>query len=190
MKRNLFDLLKYDDFASTDIVFDKYVIVGHWPTTLYCKSRPCCNPIIDKEKHIISIDGGCGIKRYGQLNMLILPSINCKPSEIDFIFCDELPTFIGNREQEESDDAISINWTDNEICVLHEEDEFSYCRHISSGKELWIYNSYISQDKKSCYDYTDYLLPISKGDKLSMILKTSRGCLVKKDGVVGWYSAR
>jgi protein phosphatase len=122
--------------------------------------------------------------------MLILPSINCKPGEMDFIFRDELPTFIANREQEESDDPISIYWIDNEICVLHEEDEFSYCCHISSGKKLWIYNSYLSQDKKSCYDYTDYLLPISKGDKLSLMLETSRGCLVKKDGVVGWYNVR
>jgi protein phosphatase len=186
-KRKLFDLLKYELFATTDIVFDKYVVVGHWPTTLYCKNHPCCNPIIDHEKHIVSIDGGCGIKEYGQLNMLILPNINCKSNELDFIYCDDLPTFIASEEQEESRDAIYINWMDNKIDVLHEEEEFSYCRHISSGKELWIYNGYISKDKKSCLDSTNYLLPVAKGDKLSMILQTSRGCLAKKDGVVGWY---
>jgi hypothetical protein len=188
LQRNLFDLLKYNNFDATDITFDKYVVVGHWPTALYCKNYPCCNPIIDNEKHIISIDGGCGIKRYGQLNMLILPSIHCNPSDIDFIYCDDLPVFTAETEQSESQESISINWTDNKITVLEENEEFSYCRHSSSGKELWIYNDFISSDKTSCTDTTDYVLPVSKGDKLSLCLHTSRGCLAKKNGTLGWYT--
>jgi protein phosphatase len=38
-----------------------------------------------------------------------------------------------------------------------------------------------------CEDSTDYLLPVQPGDLLSVIQSTSRGWLVKKGGVTGWY---
>jgi protein phosphatase len=187
LSRNLFDLLKYDQFAATEIVFDKYVVVGHWATTLYCKNHPCNNPIMDHEKHILSIDGGCGVKRDGQLNMLILPHIDCSPEAIDFVACDDFPVFVAPADQAGSQDSLYINWLDNSITVLEEKEEFSYCRHTSTGKTLWIYNQYIWQDKTSCGDSTDYRLPVAKGDRLSLLLQTSRDCLVKKDGTIGWY---
>lgn len=39
-------------------------------------------------------------------------------------------------------------------------------------------------------DVTDYLLPVRAGDRLSLVRKTSRGWIVKKDGVTGWYLGR
>ena len=54
------------------LTFSKYVIVGHWPTANYGKEKGCCNPIINKEQNIISIDGGNMIKSEGQLNALII----------------------------------------------------------------------------------------------------------------------
>ena len=36
-------------------------------------------------------------------------------------------------------------------------------------------------------DYSDYVLPVEKGEMLSLVQKTAHGCIVKKDGVVGWY---
>ena len=39
-----------------------------------------------------------------------------------------------------------------------------------------------------CYDdFTDYALPVKKGDRLSVVKVTSRGIIAKKDGVTGWY---
>ena len=41
--------------------------------------------------------------------------------------------------------------------------------------------------ENKCSDFTDYVLPVNSGDSLSLIAKTSRGCIVKKDGITGWY---
>lgn len=38
-----------------------------------------------------------------------------------------------------------------------------------------------------CDDYTDYVLPVSPGDALALVEVTPDGCIVKKNGVVGWY---
>ena len=46
------------------------------------------------------------------------------------------------------------------------------------GERLW------------CEDSTDYRLPVLPGDRLSLVARTSRGCLMKKNGVTGWYSGR
>ena len=67
------DCMKFDNFMSHGYSFDKWVIVGHWPVMLYLPDRVCANPIIDREHHVISIDGGCSLKDDGQLNALIIP---------------------------------------------------------------------------------------------------------------------
>lgn len=65
--------LKRVSFWTEDVSFEKYVAVGHWPAALYFEGKPCHNPIIDKERHIICMDGGCGLKIDGQLNLVVLP---------------------------------------------------------------------------------------------------------------------
>lgn len=34
---------------------------------------------------------------------------------------------------------------------------------------------------------TDYQLEIDAGDEVSVVARTSRGALVKKNGLLGWY---
>ena len=58
--------------------------------------------------------------------------------------------------------------------------------HIATKHNFWIPNSYI-WDETHCKDYTDYVLPVRVGDKLSLEKETSKGYIVKKDGIVGWY---
>ncbi len=41
-----------------------------------------------------------------------------------------------------------------------------------------------------CEDSTDYLLPVSPGDKLSVVRRLPDRALCKKDGVTGWYFGR
>lgn len=37
-------------------------------------------------------------------------------------------------------------------------------------------------------DYTDYKLPLNAGDVVKLINVSDGRCLVKKGGVVGWYT--
>ena len=76
--------------------------------------------------------------------------------------------------------------------VLEQGEEFSLCRHRSTGKALWVLTKYLRcrEGQWWCLDSTDYRLPVSPGDLLSVVEETSRGALVKKNGSTGWYLGR
>lgn len=184
---NVFQYLKNDAFMEKGLVFSKYVVTGHWPVALYNDKISSSNPIINKKQKIICIDGGCGLKRDGQLNALIIPDINSE--DITFEYYDDFPVAIAQTPQEKSSNSINIRYTDNKIKILEKGEEFSYAEHKSTGYRLWIYNDYIYNfgEDGLCNDYTDYRLSVNKGDKISVIKKTSRGYHIKKDGISGWY---
>jgi len=187
LNNSVMQLTKYDAFVeNTQDVFDKYVIAGHWPVVLYSSDIPQMNPVINREKRIISIDGGCGVKKDGQLNLLIIPDINCSIDEISHISYDEIPVAFALENQNPSADSVYISWINKEIRILNKGEEFSYIEHVKSGRKLYIPNSFIRNDTEA-FDYTDYILSVNSGDKLSILSKNSKGYIVKKDGVVGWY---
>ena len=181
--------MKNDDFMGQGRSFQKWVVVGHWPVTLYDPRIPSAAPIIHRERHIASIDGGCVLKVDGQLNALIIPDIN--GDGLSWVSYDGLPTVVAEADQQPSDDPINIRWSDSAVEVLREENDFCLCRHLSSGRELWILKEYIYPRRSDglihCEDTTDYLLPVTAGDRLALVRETSRGYLVKKHGVTGWY---
>lgn len=185
-KRPLFELLKYDRFMDTELCFDKYVVVGHWPVSNYGGKYPQANPLIDREKRIISIDGGCGLKANGQLNLLIFPEAGCDLDDVYVVSHDDLPVYLALTPQVESADSIHICWPDNEIRILEKGDEFSRVLHIATGRSVWMPNAYLLEDTH-CRDYTDSLLPVCPGDRVSLEWTTSKGAIVKKDGRTGWY---
>lgn len=182
-----YNYMKIDAFMEKEYSFNKSVVVGHWPVTLYNESIASANPVINKEKKIISIDGGCGLKRDGQLNALIIP--NMEADNVDFVAYDNLPKIIAKSSQNASEDSINIRYIDNLIAIIEKGEEFSLAEHISTRRRLLIHNDYIYKngDKVVSDDYTDYLLQINAGDQLSIVTKTSKGYLVKKDGISGWY---
>ena len=57
---------------------------------------------------------------------------------------------------------------------------------------LPILNRYLRRDQRGlwCEDSTDYRLPVSPGDHLSLVQTTKHGFLCKKEGVTGWYYGR
>ncbi len=181
------ECMKFDNFRSTPYSFDKWVVVGHWPVMLYHENYVCANPIIDRDRKIISIDGGCVLKDDGQLNALIIP---CDGSDdIGFVPYDPFPVRTVKTAQEKSDKSYYIRWGDNEVQVLERGEEFSLCRHLRTGYEMQILTKYLYGDAEicKCNDSTDLTLPLSAGDKVSVIETTSRGYLVKHEGVSGWY---
>lgn len=186
--------MKNDDYWGQGHSFahtGKYVVVGHWPVTLYDPRIPSAAPIIDRARHIISIDGGCVLKLDGQLNALIIP----EESSPDFSWTayDGLPTARALDPQAPSEDSLNIRWGRNRVEVLERGPELSLCRHLETGRVLPILTSYLydSPEGLRCEDSTDYLLPVVPGDCLSIVARTGEmGTLVKKNGVTGWYQGR
>ena len=183
--------MKNDDFMSQGQSFRKWVVVGHWPVTLYNSHIQCSAPIIDRERHIASIDGGCVLKIDGQLNALIIPDIS--GDAMSFTAYDGLETVTALDAQEASPDPVNIRWSDSVVEVLWSDGDCVRVRHPSSGRELWLPRDFISRwrdGQTHTEDATDYRLPVEPGDTLRLVRETGRGHLVKKDSVTGWYFGR
>lgn len=177
-------VMKNDYFWEQGLSFDKYVVVGHCPVTLFYDSIPHAEPLVDKNRKIISIDGGCVLKLDGQLNALIL-----QDGEIDWQAYDGQPVVTALEHQDSSQESVNIRWGHNLVEILQSGQEFSLCKHLESGKNIQILTKYLRQegDQTLCQDCTDYNLPVKVGDKLSLCEVTTQGILAKKNGQTGWY---
>ena len=182
--------MKNDDFLGQGHRFDRWVIVGHWPTTLYREQIPSSAPLFCPEQKIISIDGACVLKLDGQLNALLIP----EESSEDFAWdCwDGLPQYAALDRQEASPASVNVRFGHSRVEILEAGEEFTRCRHLESGRELDVLTRFLRQGKDGpwCLDCTDYRLPVSAGEVLSVSEFTSRGVLAKKNGVTGWYFGR
>ena len=183
----LFELLKLDGFMDKGICFEKFIVVGHWPVSLYNDVILQSNPVINKKQKIISIDGGCGIKTTCQLNAFMIENIYSINFSHDYY--DNFRIGYANTPQEASADSINIRWNDSEVEIVGKDDENSTIVHKTSGKILEVPNRYISGSGENthCHEYTDYYLNVSVGDKLSIIDKSTKGYFVKKHGISGWF---
>ena len=183
-------LLKYDSFLTNAPAFDRYVVVGHWPVTIYNEKIANADPVVCEEKRIISIDGGCGLKTDGQLNLYVIPDIYSDSAEYNYnVRYDTFPKIRALDAQNPSEKSLNILWGDTDIILLEKGEEFSLVEHASSGYRLRMYNEYIYgfEERTTCNDYTDAVLAVNSGDVLSLIHKTGRGCIVKNNGRTGWY---
>lgn len=181
------ECMKNDNYLKKGRRFDKWLIAGHTPVMLYGGDITCANPIIDRESHIISIDGGCVIKDDGQLNALIIPRNGSE--DFSFAAYDRFPVRRVRTAQRGSERSIYVRWGDNEVEILSRGEEFSHVRHVRTGYELDVLTKYLYGESGivRCNDCTDYVLPLSAGDEISIVETTSRGYLAKHEGVSGWY---
>lgn len=181
------ELMRCDAFMTLGRRFEKWVVVGHWPVMLYGENIVSAAPVIDREAHIVSIDGGCVLKDDGQLNALVIPDISRE--EFSFVAYDAFPLARVLRDQEGSGRSYYIRWGDSTVEVLERGGEFSRCRHVRTGYEMDILTKYLFTDERvtGCNDCTDYVLPLRAGDVVSVVERTGRGCLVKHNSVSGWY---
>lgn len=185
-----FPLLKFDDFYHTDLRFRKFVVVGHWPAVLYSKTYPDFRPLIDRDRRMIFLDGACGVKPEGQLNLLALD--DWRSEDFRLFTQDHLPlvTALDAQAASPAQDAIYINWSDRWVQVLETGEEMS--RVLYHGRRIAVPNQFLGREdgRDYCRDATDYALPVAPGDELMMILPLKCGCFVKKDSVTGWYYGR
>ena len=181
-----FPLLKCDNFSEGPLCFQKPVVVGHWPATLY-RRRPNNAPYWDEKRGILSIDGGCGIKDDGQLNLLIFPDGEADITDFKRLSADSLPRITALSDQAGNADCHYIRWTDREVELLNKGEKQSLIRH--HGAEMRVPTALlIFRDGEIwCNDMTDRLLPVRAGDALSLVYAYDFGCYVKKGDESGWY---
>lgn len=191
---DVFSLLKRDwylhEVRERDLRFDPYVVVGHFPTPLFSEQKSCFNPIIDTDHHVICLDGGCGVKPEGQLNLLILPSIDSDGADAKWLSWDDLPTVRALDAQADSEDPFNLHWGDCNVRVIAREGDCTLVEHLRTGRKLWVPTDDLYANDTQCGDVADDHLLVALGDTLSLIKTTDRGHIVKRNGVMGWYVGR
>ena len=187
---NAFPLLKFDDFYNAGLSFEKYVVAGHTPAVLYSRTYPDYRPVIDKQRRIISLDGACGVKYEGQLNLLAIP--DWRSDDFTLYTWDHLPVITALDAQASSDPAKAryIPWNDHAVTLLHRGEEMSQVLYHGAPMEVPTQFIFDHNGVLSCTDTTDYVIETKPGDRLHLALRLSDRCWVKKNSVSGWYFGR
>ena len=182
--------MKWDAFQEDGLRFDRYVVVGHWPTCLYRTDFHSMDPLVSGTQHIINIDGGCGLKDFGQLNVLMIPDVERENAE--YVSYDAMSAATALDSQEASEHSFYIHWGDNAVQILDRQEDFAYVAHQRTGHRLFIPNAFVYplEDGWETMDYADYQLPIRAGESIKLLLRTSRGVYAKARGICGWYQGR
>lgn len=184
--------VKNDWFFQREICFSRWCVVGHFPVNLYDDRLNDCSVRIDPRRKLISIDGGCVMQQSGQLNALIIPQDGAEKFAWEYV--DSLPKALALDAGVASDaaEAHCLHWPHNQVQVLEKGQDCSYCQQPQLGYRMWIPNALLSEWEGTVYtnNCTDYWLKICPGDLVSVVAKTSRGALIKKNGLLGWYAGR
>lgn len=186
-EKGAFRCMKLDEYRYICQPHAKWTIVGHWPVVLYREDITSADPIIDEDLRLVSIDGGCVLKDDGQLNALVLPSM-------EVIRYDRFPVRRVLDGQKENPRHFYIRHGDNRVELLAWGEEFCRCRHKRSGYEMDILTSNLLRQEENgdwlVNDCTDYRPALQPGDEISVVAETSRGYQCKYKGVSGWYEGR
>ena len=180
-------MISWTSFQEEELYFSRYVFVGHWPVTIYERGRMDSIPLINREKKIVSLDGGCAVKRDGQLNAVVLSDIEAEDFQI--VSYDDFPRARVLKAQQKKEGKFFSRWSHRFVEQIEQDEEGSRVRFLHNGEESWVPAPYLWEEDEglSCSDYTDSELELCVGDIVSLIGSYRRGYLVRKDGVLGWY---
>ena len=174
------------EFAVQPHVFDKKVIVGHWPSSNYSAGIIEANIYRNRKTNVISIDGGNSMKRWQQINYLIFDNMG---RELECGYYDNLPKIQALEDQEESENFITLLFPHTEVVIREVRGKESVCYVPWLDQEIVIDSSRIYEYKRKtyCSDMTTYCLPVKAGEILSFCGMTPEGLQVKMNGVIGNY---
>ncbi|MBR0084958.1 MAG: metallophosphoesterase [Lachnospiraceae bacterium] len=181
--------LTAEEFGRSRYHFDKKVIVGHWPGSNYGDKVIDANIYYNEKNNVYSIDGGCGIKSWQQVNYMILDA----DGEIR-----ETGHYDGQRQikvldaREETPDPVTLIFamTHLEIIKAGEETSLCYIPYIDKEMEIENKNIYEYKGKLYCEDYTTYHMGVKSGETVYFCEEIEGGIFIKRDGVVGIYDGR
>lgn len=181
--------LKYDYYNEKGTPQEKTVIVGHWPASNLRSDIYSNLPLFNEEKNIITIDGGLGVKAAGELNAFILEKkdgqvsydlmqyndFNKKPINKTYIFPEE--------------ETLLLNYTDWVVEIIEVGPLMTRCRHISSGKELSVFNCLLKEKEGKYHLATTYVnnfFNLDIGTEVALCQTYDEVALVKYEQDFGW----
>ena len=171
-------------FLHTNEHFHKTVIVGHMPVTEYCRHIASFDPIYDAQHNIYSIDGGNVVKEGGQLNALIFEKNLTKIVRYDrlpekkvihdVLYHPQIPFF--------------ITWNHGKVQILERQKKQSKVYNPYIRRTFWVENEFLTQEQGifKATDYTNYEIPLKKGETVKIVFAYQDKVQIKKNGILGW----
>ncbi|MBR5519534.1 MAG: serine/threonine protein phosphatase, partial [Clostridia bacterium] len=152
----------------------KTIVVGHTPVWNSIESANTNNPIFFRDRQVIGIDGGIGVKDFSQLNALIITREG-ENYRYDWMFEDPYPRVCASTDYcpSETRAVFKDMWPDYFLEKLADGEDFSYCRLTASNREGWAKNEHIATDEQGRLRFvrssTSVLLPVSAGETLALL---------------------
>lgn len=190
-KTNRYTAITMQTFLRKSHQANKFVIVGHYPVINYNLSIPNHNPIIDKTKKIISIDGGNVIKKTGQLNAFIIKKQSAGDN-FSYAYADKLPTYKVTKNHIANPKMIgSIRFPLYDIIPIVKGKYFTFSKQLQSEELIYVKNEYIEGNQRNGFTVKDDVscseISVDEGEIVKLINSNCKGFdLIKKDGKVGW----
>ena len=177
------------EFAKQEHIFEKPVIVGHWPSSNYSRDIIEANIYRNYKTNVISMDGGNSMKRWQQINYLILDS---EGRELESGYYDSLPKIQALEDQEEGKDYFTLLFPNTMVEIREVREDKTVCHVPWLNREILLDSNRIYEYKRKtyCSDMTTYNMPVKAGEILSCCGMTKEGLQVKKNGIVGNYHGR
>lgn len=185
-------VLKFDNFLTISKPQPLTMIVGHYPTRNYLSDIACVNPIFDKKKNIISIDGGNNVVKGGQINIVILNNI--RDMSFSYFSLDHYPKYEIKEAiyYEKPKNSYNIQFGKNEVEIITKDLDFYLIKPIDSQDLLWVNEEFITKynNKYYCFDGCNTFLSLKKGDIVSIIKKAKPYSLIKHNGIIGLIESK
>lgn len=181
--------LKYDDYNRLGKPQDKVTIVGHWPVKNIRQDQMTNMPFYNKEKKIISIDGGMGVTTTGELNALII-----EKDGKDYTYHIEQENQFEKRrilieKSFDQEDPVYISYPFYDVEVIDYGPFISLCRHINTNKTFSVFTSLLEKKEDGYGLKTNYInrfFNLSVGDEVEVGMIFEDCVLVKYNGEFGW----
>ncbi len=185
---NAFDLLKLDDFRGKGWSFDKYVVAGHWPVALYDENLLQHGPVIDEKRRIAAIDGGCGVRGDGQLNLVIT---DWQAAGFTHLSATDKEKIVAVDGQNPSATCRNIRWQDPDVALMEKGEKWATVLHHGYAMKIPLH--FLQGDKENgwkCYNLTDHRLSVQPGDMMDLIFEHDGIAYCKNHDICGWYEGR
>lgn len=184
LNSSMSSMLEQQQFLQSGHKTNKYVVVGHYPTSNYRERLIDNSVIVDHDKKIIAIDGGVGVKRVVQLNACIIENQQVTEVSVDSY----LEVDVYQPYDIKYNDYNKIGWPNYKISIIKEGNQFSKCLNYK-GEIIYIKNEFIFLDNNQNYCIDDYCsrhLTVIPGDKVSLVGIYGEYAYVLKNGQIGW----
>lgn len=186
-------LIEMKTFYEEGHCLNKYVVVGHIPTSNHHCHEINNDIIIDHQKRIICIDGGTGVKSVSQLNALIINGVD-NSFELSKDFVQPLPLYQATVDVLVTNEAVNkVAWPNFEVQILETGKSFTRCRQLNTGKILKIKNQFLYERNNKWYcldDYVDRKISLEKGTVVKLIGIYDNYAYVINGSEIGWVKFR